>query len=258
VVLLASLSVFRHAATRPHEHGGLEQRFLLLDASGEHFSPVAQASTRCVAQLVNDASEYLGTVIGDLLEQGLPNWHDNPLGAINALLESLGQAPIDGRAKLARKIKESVADVEDVDEVRREVCQELLREIEGNARRGLDGYLRMLGIRSGFLYPIQKNPNKRLNPSDRTLEVLVMSTVDVGAPPVEYRDFLEHLCDRWSIVVGGRSVDADLLAGGGANVPGKALRDNSERFLDRLESLGLARRLADSVAVVGLLETAHA
>lgn len=258
IVLLAGLSVFMHAATRAQERGGMERRFLLLDASGEHFSPVAQASTRCVAQLVKDASEYLGIVIGDLLEQGLPNWPNDPIGAINALLESQGQAPIDGRAKLARRIKESVADLEDPEEIRREVSEELLREIEGNQRRGLDGYLRMLGIRSGFLYPVQKNPNKRLNPSDRTLEVLVMATIDVGAPPVEYRDFLEHLSDRWSIVVGGRPGDAELLAGGGANVPGRALRDNSERFLDRLESLGLARRLADSVAVVGLLETAHA
>lgn len=258
VVLLAGLSVFMHAATRPYERGGLERRYLLLDASGEHFSPVAQASTRCVAQLVKDASEYLGIVIGDLLEQGLPNWTNDPLAAINVLLESNGQAPIDGRGKLARRIKESAADVEDPEEVRREVCEELLREIEGNQRRGLDGYLRMLGIRSGFLYPVQKNPNKRLNPSDRTLEVLVMSTIDIEAPPVEYRDFLEHFCDRWSIIVGGRAGDAELLAGGGANVPGRALRDNSDQFLDRLESLGLARRLADSVAVVGLLETAHA
>lgn len=258
IVLLAGLSVFMHACTRPFERAGLERRFLLLDASGEHFSSVAQASTRCVAQLVKDASEYLGIVIGDLLEQGYPDWEGDPIGAINVLLESMSQAPIDGRGKLARRIKDAISGVEDPQEIRREVCDELLREIEGNQRRGLDGYLRMLGIRSGFLYPVQKNPNKRLNPSDRTLEVLVMATVDVQLPPVEYRDFLEQLCDRWSIVVGGRAGDADLLAGGGANVPAKALRDNSERFLDRLESLGLARRLADSVAVVGLLEMAHA
>lgn len=258
IVLLAGLSVFMHACTRPFERAGFERRFLLLDASGEHFSSVAQASTRCVAQLVKDASEYLGTVISDLLEQGHPKWDGDPIGAINVLLESMSQAPIDGRGKLARRIKDAISGVEDPQEIRREVCDELLREIEGNQRRGLDGYLRMLGIRSGFLYPVQKNPNKRLNPSDRTLEVLVMATVDVQLPPVEYRDFLEQLCDRWSIVVGGRAGDADLLAGGGANVPAKALRDNSERFLDRLESLGLARRLADSVAVVGLLETTHA
>jgi hypothetical protein len=258
IVLLAALSVFMHGSTRPFECAGLERRFLLLDASGEHFSSVAQASTRCVSQLVNDASEYLGTIVSDLLEQGYPEWEGDPIGAINLLLESMSQAPIDGRSKLARRIKDAILGMDDPREIRREVCDELLREIEGNQRRGLDGYLRMLGIRSGFLYPVQKNPNKRLNPSDRTLEVLVMATVDANLPPVEYRDFLEQLRDRWSIVVGDRAGDADLLAGGGVNVPARALRDNSERFLNRLESLGLARRLADSVAVVGLLETSHA
>lgn len=258
IVLLASLSVFMHACTRPSERSGLARRYLLLDASGEHFSAVAQASTRCVAQLIKDASEYLGIVIGDLLDQRHPGWTGNPIGGIDALLESLGQPPIDGRGRLARRIKDAIAEIDDPQEIRREVCEELLREIEGNQRRGLDGYLRMLGIRSGFLYPTQKNPNKRLNPSDRALEVLVMATVDVELPPIEYRDFLAQLCDRWSIVVGGHPGDAELLAGGGASVPVRALRDNSERFLDRLESLGLAKRLADSVAVVGLLETAHA
>jgi hypothetical protein len=90
------------------------------------------------------------------------------------------------------------------------------------------------------------------------LEVLVASTVDANQPPVEYRDFLEMLRNRWAIVVGGRAEDgADLDAVMGAKVPLRALRENSERFLDRLESLGLARRLADSVAVVGLLEATH-
>ena len=258
IVLLAGLSVFLHASTRPRERGGLERRFLLLDASGDHISPVAQASTSCVAQLVNDASQYLCIVLGDLLEQGLHDWTRDPIGAINVLLEAHGQAPMEGKERLARRIDQAISGIDIPAEIRQEVCEELLREIEGNQRRGLDGYLRMLGIRSGFLYPVQKNPNKRLNPADRTLEVLVMATVDVQSPPVEYQDFLEQLCDVWSIVVGGRPADADLLAGVGVSVPGRDLRDNSERFLDRLESLGLARRLADSVAVVGLLEAAHA
>jgi hypothetical protein len=35
------------------------------------------------------------------------------------------------------------------------------------------------------------------------------------------------------------------------------LKDNSERFLDRLVNLGLAQRLADSVAIVGRVESNH-
>lgn len=258
IVLLACLSVFAHAATRAFERGHSDRRHLLLDASGEHVSSVAVASTRCVARLITDASNYLCAVLGDLLEQARPGWTDDPVGAVNALLESAGAAPVDGRSKLARRIKEAADDLDDAEEIRREVCEELLREIEGNQRRGLDGYLRMLGIRSGFLYPVQKNPNKRLNPSDRTLEVLVMSTVDADAPPIEYRDFLDELNARWAIVVGGRPIDAELLLGAGVTVSNRDLHENSERFLSRLESLGLARRLADSVAVVGLLEAVHA
>lgn len=257
IVLLAALSIFMHAATRARERANKPERILLLDASGDHYSAIAQASTRCVTQLISDACEYMMSVLDDLLTAQIPNWPDSPLAAINALHESLGQAPLETNSPLARRIEELVEDYQDPEDVRREVAEELLRQAEGTSRRGLDGYLRLLGIRSGFLYPTQKNPNKRLNPADRTLEVLVASTVDVGAPPVEYRDFLDMLRQRWAIVVGGRQEDAVLLAHLGATVPVRLLSENSERFLTRLESLGLARRLADSVAVVGLLEAIH-
>lgn len=145
----------------------------------------------------------------------------------------------------------------DSEDVERELAEEIVRSVEGSSGRGLDGYLRLLGVRSGFLYPQQKNPNKRLVPTDRTLEVLVASSIDVNAPPLEYRDFLEVLRQRWSIVVGGTPSDGTLLAQIGAHVPTRELTENSERFLSRLESIGLARRLADSVAVVGLLEDSY-
>jgi hypothetical protein len=258
IVVLAALSVFMHGATRGCERAGGPARILLLDATSDHYSEVARASTGCVAQLIGDAVNYMASVINDLLSQQNANWPSNPLGAVNALLESAQQAPLDEKSALAQRIRDIAADFDDPEEIRREVAEELLRQVEGNQRQGLDGYLRLLGIRAGFLYPAQKNPNKRLNPADRTLEVLVASTIDVGQPPLEYRDFLAVLRTRWSIVVGGRPEDAgELDAKMGMKVPLRALRDNSDRFLDRLESLGLARRLADSVAVVGLLEAAH-
>ena len=86
---------------------------------------------------------------------------------------------------------------------------------------------------------------------------MVASSIDVNAPPLEYRDFLEVLRQRWSIVVGGTPSDGTLLAQIGAHVPTRELTENSERFLSRLESIGLARSLADSVAVVGLLEDSY-
>lgn len=258
IVVLAALSVFMHGATRAHERAGGPRRLLLLDASRDHYSDIARASTGCVAQLIRDASRYMISVISDLLTEQMATWHLTPLAAVNGLLESVQQAPLEERSALGQRMQEIVADFDDPEDVRREVADELLSQIEGNQRQGLDGYLRLLGIRAGFLYPTQRNPNKRLNPADRTLEVLVASTVDATQPPVEYRDFLEMLRKRWAIVVGGRAEDAmDLDSSTGIKVPMRALRDNSERFLDRLESLGLARRLADSVAVVGLLEASH-
>lgn len=258
IVLLAALSVFMHGATRAYERAGAKKRLLLLDASADHYSVVAQSSTRCVTQLISDASDYMASVINDLLTAQIENWPASPLQAVNSLLESLSLAPLEDNSLTAKRIKEIANDFNDPNDVRREVAEELLRQAEGNQRRGLDGYLRLLGIRSGFLYPTQKNPNKRLNPADRTLEVLVASTIDVSQPPVEYREFQEMLRRRWGIVVGGRADDAMLLdTHVGVKVPVRMLRENSERFLDRLESVGLARRLADSVAVVGLLEATH-
>lgn len=254
IVLLAALSMFAHAATRAHENAGAMERVLLLDASNDHYSPIAQASTRCVAHLLGDASDYMASVLNDLLTAQVPDWPEMPLGALNKLLEGAGLPPLERNSPLARRIEEIAADAEDPEEIRREVADELIRQAEGSQRRGLDGYLRMLEIRAGFLYPIQKNPHKRLNPADRTLEVLVATAIDVAAPPVEYRDFLEQLRQQWGVVVGGRIDDAGELARAGIQVPPRALSENSERFLTRLESLGLARRLADSVAVVGLVE----
>ena len=257
VVLLAALSLFTHAATRAQEDGVAPERILLLDSTGDRYSPIAKGSTRCVGQLLSDAGDYMASVLNDLLSKQFPDWPSAPLSAVNSLLEHSGLAPLDSTSQLARRIDDITRDSGDLEEVRREVADELVRQAEGSSRRGLDGYLRMLGIRAGYLYPIQKNPQKRLNPSDRTLEVLVASTIDVSVPPVEYRDFLEQFRQRWGIVVGGRPEDAALLARLGIPVSARLLSENSDRFLTRLESLGVARRLADSVAVVGLLEANH-
>jgi hypothetical protein len=127
--------------------------------------------------------------------------------------------------------------------------------LESGGGRSLDAFVRLLGIRSGLLYPQQKNPQKRLVPMDRTLEVLVAATFDLTGRPLEYRDFLDELYRRWRIVVGGRLEDGQILADARTPVSSADLTENSERFLTRLQGLGLARKMADSVAVVGLMET---
>jgi len=195
----------------------------------------------------------MADVLRDLLRSQNNAWHTSPIDSLNGLLESQGHAPIDQKHKFAEKLNDIVSESDPAD-IERELSEEIIRTVEGSSGRGLDGYLRLLGVRSGLLYPQQKNPNKRLVPTDRTLEVLVASTIDVNARPLEYRDFLEVLLQRWNIIVGGGTTDSTLLAQIGAHVPARELTENSNGFLSRLESIGLARRLADSVAVVGLLE----
>jgi len=102
------------------------------------------------------------------------------------------------------------------------------RRVDGSNGRSLDGFLRLFGVRCGLLYPQQKNPNKRLVPADRTLEVLAVSTFDAVGQQLEYRDFLDALHDRWRIVVvvvvvGGRPEDGALLATAGAEVDSASL-----------------------------------
>jgi hypothetical protein len=75
---------------------------------------------------------------------------------------------------------------------------------------------------------------------------------------MEYRDFLDRFYDRWHIVTGGRLQDAVILSDTGIPVPTADLTENADRLLSRLEMLGLARKLADSVAVVGMMEGEHA
>lgn len=259
IVLLASVSVFFHAATRAHEAAGLPRRTLLLDASGSKSSPIAEASEASVKALFSDAQEYVARILGDLLEgtaaarRGPDGWAADPESSLRELLR------LSLKGKSSPTLKELVELLEELSGTDADLGVELPRRLvsllDGGSGRSLEGFIRLLGLRCGLLYPQQKNPQKRLVPMDRTLEVLVASTFPLSGRPVEYRDFLDMLHHRWGVIVGGRLEDARLLTEAGTPVSSADLTENSERFLTRLQSLGLARKMADSVAVVGLMES---
>ena len=253
IVTLASMSVFFHAASRASEWSGRPSRLLLLDASGTRLSPVAAASELLVTRLMDDSRGYMADVLVELLEEVRKDWADEP-GPALAELATLKAAKKGGsiNAKMLAEVVEEIADAGG--SMADELPVQLVERVDGASGRSLDGFLRLFGVRCGLLYPQQKNPNKRLVPADRTLEVLAVSTFDAAGRQLEYRDFLDALHERWRIVVGGRPEDGMLLAEAGAEVDSASLADNSERLLSRLEALGLARRLADSVAVVGMME----
>lgn len=253
IITLASISVFMHAASRPAEWASGNQRILLLDASGSRHTRVAEASELLVKRLMDDARAYMAQIVDDLLSEAAPDWEQNPEGGLVALQEKRSVKKHGINAKKLREILDEIVELDG--DMKAEFPSRLVELIDGSSGRSLDGFLRLFGVRSGLLYPQQKNPTKRLLPADRTLEVLVVSTFNAVGSPLEYRDFLDAFYQRWGILVGGRPEDGTLLADAGVAVDSASLGENSERFLTRLEALGLARRLADSVAVVGVRES---
>lgn len=256
IVLLASISVFFHAASRAHEHGALPMRVMLVDASSSRTSTIAVTSEKSVSAIFEDAREYMARILAEQLSEVSKGWTENPEGAVAELFRSRL-----ARTRVAPNLKDVVDAVEELREGEGDVGVELPRRLVGlldsSGGRSLDGYIRLLGLRCGLLYPQQKNPQKRLVPMDRSLEVLVAATFNLAGHPVEYRDFLDAMYRRWGLVVGGRLEDARILADSGTPVPSADLLENSERFLTRIEGLGLARKMADSVAVVGLMENSY-
>lgn len=255
IVLLGALSVFFFTATRAHEYAAAPRRVLVLDNSASRDTPIAEASERSVARLFDDARAYMASVLAEVLGAERADWEVDPRAVLGAVL---GRGKRTGGLE-GRDLTDLLEDLAEAGgDVRSELPRRLVELLDGSGGRTLDGYLRLLGIRCGLLYPQQKNPLKRLVPMDRTLEVLVAGTFELSGRPLEYRDFLDLLYQRWRIVVGGRLEDAEILAADGMQVAAGDLADNSERFLLRLQRLGLARKLADSVAVVGMMENAHA
>lgn len=252
IVTLASMSIFFHAASRASEWTGSPRRLLLLDASGSKALPVAAASETLVTRLMDDSRAYMAAVLADLLAGVQPGWAEDPATAIAELANTHGGKKNTYNAKLLAEVMDEITDVGGSMGI--DLPKELVERVDGSGGRSLDGFLRLFGVRCGLLYPQQSNPNKRLVPADRTLEVLTVSTFDATGRQLEYRDFLDALSERWGIIAGGRPEDGALLAAAGVEVDSASLALNSERFLSRMESLGLARRLADSVAVVGVME----
>lgn len=258
IVLLASISLFFHCASRGRDWAGIQSRVLLIDSSSSRHSMIAAVSEQHVSALLNDSRLYLATVLETLLNQHCAEWVKNPVSALVSLLHGKVKGTVNDSSvkKYVTEILEDLGDSEG--EIKTEFPKRIVDLIDGSGGKNLDVYLRVLGMRCGLLYPQQKNPHKRLVPMDRTLEVIVASTFNIAGRQIEYRDFLELLYRRWGMVTGGRLEDGALLADAGSPISSTDLAENSERFLSRLQSLGLAARRADSVAVVGLMESGDA
>jgi hypothetical protein len=258
IICLGSLSVFFYFATRGRIWANLPPRPLLIQASGNSTSPIARASEESVQQLtVRDAKRYMVSILESLLieispdsDEWLELWATGEIWNKFTELTGVERKPKDDSEikELTRIVIQRDPEIE-IEDILAEVVDKL------NEKASLADYLRLLGLRSGLLYPQQKNPKKRVCPEDRVIEVLVAGTINVVNEVVEYQEFLERLWERFGIVTGGHPEDEFLLTQAGIpRVSSKHLRQNSEAFLKRLEEQGLAKRMADSKALVGLVE----
>jgi len=258
IICLGSLSIFFYVASRGTVWAGLPKRPLLLQAFGKPESPIAKASEESVHQLiVRDAKKYMVAVLRSQLEA----LSSSPDGWISLWESGAIWEKLEDYTGLRRKPKEK-PEIEELTKIviQRDVDTEpvdILAEIVDliNAKDSVVDYLRLLGLRSGLLYPQQRNIRKRICPEDRIIEVLVAGTINVVNEVMEYQEFLERLWHRFGIVTGGHPEDEYLLAQAGIpRISSKYLRQNSEAFLKRLEEQGLVRRMADSKALVGLVD----
>lgn len=261
IICLGSLTIFFYMATRGRIWAGLPARPLLLQAIGKFESPIARASAQSVHELVvSDSKRYLIALLKALVE---------PLGSqpgewLNLWKRGDLKPQLIDHYNLIPKRKD-IQEMNDFDWLVRQADDDiepgdLLGEIVDKIKEkdSLEDYLRLLGMRSGLLYPQQKNFRKRVYPEDRVIEVLVAGTTDVINEMIEYQEFLDRLWRRFGIVTGGLPEDEYRLTDAGVQrVSSKYLRENSEAFLKRLEEQGLAKRMADSKALVGLMGTSR-
>ncbi|PSB07562.1 hypothetical protein C7B76_27865 [filamentous cyanobacterium CCP2] len=261
IVSLGSLTIFFYLATRGRVWANLPVRPLLLQATGKPESPIARASEESVQQLiVRDAKQYLTLLLKSILEE-IGTEPDSWLQLWDAeriwqeLTDATGVTRKPRFEPEIRELTKIVAQREE-DANQEEVLDDIIDKI--NEKDSLVDYLRLLGLRSGLLYPQQKNPRKRVCPEDRVIEVLVAGTINVVDEFVEFQEFLERLWKRFGIITGGHPEDEFLLSQSGiSRVSSKYLRQNADAFLKRLEDQGFAKRMADGKALVGLVETGY-
>jgi hypothetical protein len=92
IATLAALTVYFHALSRPQEWLQLPPKPLLLDATLNGASVIAQASTRTVQSAHRDASVYTQALIEELLQSALTDdWAERPDDALLHLMEQWGQ-----------------------------------------------------------------------------------------------------------------------------------------------------------------------
>lgn len=245
----------------------------LIALSGHRQSDVSVASERSLDLIFRRFEEWLSHRLGRCIKRGEPLAEgEEPLPSPTTDLRSIrpilaqfagasrgSEAPTDAvlreRVHYYKNARQLLGDDADPAQIlARALVDAYSREFasSGGPRKFLQG----LGCRIGLLYPhfAGRAREKRYRPSVPILDMLVRACVPAGET-VTLTVFLERLWERFGLIVGGRRDDlwddAAFLAHHDLPVDTPELIENTERFVDEVVAMGLARRYADDVTFVG-------
>lgn len=245
----------------------------LITLAGHRRSEVAVASERSLDQIFRRFEEWLAGRLAARIKKGKPLIEGaealpsdtTDLRTIRPALARIGvakgkhgepdEALLRERTYYYKSARQLLGDDAEPSQIlARALVDAYAREFasSGGPRRFLQG----LGCRVGLLYPhfAGRAKDKRYRPSVPVLDMLVRACVPAGET-VSLSAFFERLWDRFGLIVGGRRDDAwddaAFLARHNLPVDTPELLENTERFVDELAAMGLARRYADDVTFVG-------
>ncbi|EDM77788.1 hypothetical protein PPSIR1_38439 [Plesiocystis pacifica SIR-1] len=253
--------------------GRLERRApALMTLAGHRRSDVAVASERSLDFIYGSFEQWLAKRLAGLIAKGQALADDmdpapsgtTDLRRVKPFLVGIDSAKSKQGSPSDQEIKQRMnyfkqarqqlgPKAKPADVLARALVASYCREYESG---GPKQFLRGLGCKVGLFYPHFQGAtrSKRVRPSVPVIDMLVRACVEHGdAVPLD--EFLERLWRRFGLIVGGRRDetwdDAGVLANRGLPVDIPALLENTERLVDELTVMGLARRYADDVTFVG-------
>lgn len=129
----------------------------------------------------------------------------------------------------------------------------VVAELDGRPK--VEEFFRELLIRNGLAQPRGGRVNtKHFELQPDTLAVVVLSLISRNENPIPLSVLFDRVLDTWGLCFGGRSGDADLLAGHGYSGLDETsdLTPNVEATTELLVSLGLARKHSDGLVLCDL------
>jgi hypothetical protein len=243
----------------------------LLVSGSPKGSELAIASERSLMFVVDGFQGWLVDELASRIEKGRPVSASEVIDrakledgrSVKALLRGIGTATtghaspnsraVDERFELYSAARKQLKDQSPAKVMASALMEMYLQEYESG---GPQSFLFALGRKAGFLYPHfqGRSRDKRAMPNARVLEMMVKACVERGEA-LSLDAFLERLWMRFGCIVGGRLTDewsdASALANHGLAVEIDMLSENTERFVDELVEMGLARRYPDGVTFVG-------